>query len=227
MSAAVTEDDHASPLRVIGLFLAFCACAGMVVFLLIPKTVDLEGEEALRTMFSAVAPGAPEPLADGAFRARGQTVVTLGPDAERSLESVTFVRYPASRARSVMNDQVLGLSFESKSSGGWGGGGRGRGRGRGGRSGGSGGEWGESKKGPKLQDAGPLDWHGYETRFARLRHSTGEGSGEDGAFYDSIRVILTTRSQCLIGYLRFEPGVPGTAEAAREVLAQFEPLDEE
>jgi len=214
------EPDPATPLRVVGLLIAFIAIAVAVASLLAPRGSELEPREALADLFSAIE----EDFSAGfeAVEAQrlpgGETLVRLsgggGP------EELLFVRFPRRRAEGVLEDQFISLRFDD--------GGGGRGGPPGNRGGGD---------GPKLQDAGTLDWHGYEARYARLRHAASAAeaapdsaaadvdSSADAASYNSIRVNLTTPQQCLIAYARFAPGVEATPAAVEALLGRFSPLE--
>ncbi|MEO1698254.1 MAG: hypothetical protein AAFU73_13230 [Planctomycetota bacterium] len=181
----------------------------------------------------------------------GETLLTLLPieDAVDDVVELRLVRYPRARAKDVLEGQFQRLRFESADGGGWG-------RGRGG----GGGDWGEDS-GPKLQDAGTLTWHGYEARFARLRHTVDDGGERDSAgdggasadgaasdvagsnepataggggnrvpgqprsdaYYDTVRINLTTADQCLVAYARFAQDTPGRVEDVGGLLDSFQP----
>ena len=243
------EGDRASALRVLGIFVGFVVIAGAVFSLVRARGGELDGEQILAEFFEShqTPPGF---VLDGALKLPGnEELVTFRPAAasDTGIVELRFIRFPRSRAESVLSEQFQKLRFEGASGGRGGGrrGGSGRGRGSSKSRGSGGGKSGRGKgpKPPKLQDAGTLPWHGFEARFARLRHSKEDASRSDEggkapdrnraragadrakptAFHDTVRVNLTTQEQCLIGYVRFADGETGLVEDAGALLESFEP----
>lgn len=225
-------DDRATPLRVVGLLMGLLLIGGAAASLLRPRGAELVPGEALADLFAAVEedPGAGFASVEARRLPAGETLVRFT-GGESPIE-LLLVRYPRSRADAVLEDQFRSLRFDD---------GGGHGGGRGGPPGGHGGHGGHGGDGPKLRDAGVLDWHGLEARYARLRHPVDSGAEEEGdeepggaseerggapgPTYDTIRVNLTTPQQCLVAYARFGPGAEATPGAVGQLLSRFRPLE--
>lgn len=221
-------EDRATALRVVGLLFGLLLIVGAALSLLMPRGHGMVPQKALAELFSSVDED--DLVGFEAVEAQrlpgGEVLVRW--TGGGSPEELLLVRYPRKRAEAVLEDQFQSLRFDS---------GRGEDGGRGGRGGGPpgrGGSWG-GDDGPKLQDAGRLDWHGLEARYARLRHTVAsddeaeeaEAGGREGAgsTYDTIRVNLTTADQCLVAYARFAPGDAAEVAAVEGLLRHFEPRD--
>ncbi|MEM9380683.1 MAG: hypothetical protein AAGB93_12095 [Planctomycetota bacterium] len=211
--------DVASPLRVLGASSVLLALVAAAVFLALPRSAALDADELLGELFAEVEDPLPFALRVDGARAlpTGARVVTFSrlPEAaapdEGTPTEATVVEFPAENGDAIIGEQFRGLRFE--------GGLDRRGRARPGPSKeGKGGEEGkERSKKPRLQEKARFVWHGYDATFARMRH------GGDDAFYDTVRVDLSTGGRCIIAYVRFPDGVDGDRDVAAALVRAFHP----
>lgn len=180
--------ESASPLMVLVLAAGIVILTLAALGLAFPKGGTVEPAALLDEVFATTSPElayglVPKEalqLPSGDRLLRFEPSEVASEEDQNAVHSLTLLVVPNARGAEVIRDQFKSLRFESGDKGGFGGGGRRRGRGGrggGGRGGGyGGGSDGDSK--PKLQDAGHLDWFGFDATFARLRHSLPKGETE-------------------------------------------------